>query len=74
MQSVTIIAWRTSDDQLWDDEKMALRHEALLKERATIIAYAQHMSPDNARNQARIVSTVEKYISFRTEQGAIAST
>lgn len=74
MQSVTIIAWRTSDDQLWDDEKTALRHEALLKERATILAYAQNASPENARNQARIASTIEKYIAFRTEAGATAST
>lgn len=72
MQSVTLIAWRTSDDQIWDNESDALRHEALIKERPVIAAYAQSTSPDNARNQARIASTIEKYIAFRTEHAALA--
>lgn len=68
MQPVTITRWRTSDDQLWDNENDALTHEALLKERAVIVTYAQTVAPDNTRNQARIVSTVEKYIAYRTTQ------
>lgn len=68
MQPVTITRWRTSDDKLWENEPEALAHEALLKERAIIVGYAQSVAPENTRNQARIVSTVEKYIAYRTGQ------
>lgn len=65
MQSVTITKFQTSDGQLWDDENIARTHEALLAERALIVSYAKETAPDNTRNQARIVSTIEKYIAYR---------
>lgn len=65
MQSVTITKFQTSDGQLWDDESLARTHEALLAERTLIVKYAQEIAPDNTRNQARIISTIEKYIAYR---------